>query len=393
MRRRTQNSWYCGTRTRSCVVSWPVGPLRARRPALVRCPVHADTSAPLARGLPGHPRHPACLAPQVHRREVGLHRAPTLRTPAHPSCDQDARCTAGPGELAMGAQADPGGVGPTRVSDRRVDGLEDPQHGRHRPGAASLRPHLARVPDRASRGHHGGRFFHIDTALGRRLYALAFLEHGTRRLHITGVTAHPTQDWAVQQARNLTADLGLRTDSLRFLLRDRDGKYGETFDAVFQSEEMEILKSAPRAPRMNAHCERIIGSIRREALDHVLIMNEAHARHVLAAYERHHNEHRPTRPVTSYHPTLTNSLSRCVTSIPAKSCAPGSSAASSTSTHVWRDVQRRLFERHRVRRTPTRTRSGRHEPTRTGSGAALSKPAMVAGSAGTRCAGERVRLR
>ncbi|MFI1338467.1 integrase core domain-containing protein [Streptomyces sp. NPDC020845] len=142
-------------------------------------------------------------------------------------------------------------------------------------------------------------FFHIDTALGRRLYALVFLEHGTRRLHITGVTAHPTQDWAVQQARNLTANLGIRIETLRFLLRDRDGKYGEAFDAVFQSEEMKILKSAPQAPRMNAHCERIIGSIRREALDHVLIMNEAHARHILAAYERHYNEHRPHQATTA----------------------------------------------------------------------------------------------
>ncbi|QTI90577.1 integrase core domain-containing protein [Streptomyces sp. AgN23] len=136
-------------------------------------------------------------------------------------------------------------------------------------------------------------FFHIDTALGRRLYALVFLEHGTRRLHITGVTARPTRDWAVQQARNLTSGLGPRIDSLRFLLRERDGKYGEAFDAVFQAEDMEILNSAPRAPRMNAHCERIIGSIRREALDHILIMNEAHARQVLATYEQHYNQHRP----------------------------------------------------------------------------------------------------
>jgi putative transposase len=136
-------------------------------------------------------------------------------------------------------------------------------------------------------------FFHIDTELGRRLYALAFLEHGTRRLHITGVTARPTREWVVQQARNLAADLGVRMKSLRFLLRDRDGKYGEAFDAVFQAEELDVIKSAPQAPRMNAHCERIIGSIRREALDHVLIMNEAHARQVLAAYRLHHNEHRP----------------------------------------------------------------------------------------------------
>jgi putative transposase len=138
-------------------------------------------------------------------------------------------------------------------------------------------------------------FFHLDTVLGRRLYALAFLEHGTRRLHITGVTAHPTREWAGQQARNLAADLGMRMESLRFLLRDRDDTYGPAFDAVFQAEEMDILKSAPQVPRMNAHCERVIGSIRREALDHVLITNEAHARQVLAAYRRHYNGHRPHR--------------------------------------------------------------------------------------------------
>ncbi|MFJ2865919.1 integrase core domain-containing protein [Kitasatospora sp. NPDC087314] len=138
-------------------------------------------------------------------------------------------------------------------------------------------------------------FLHLDTVRGQRLYALAFLEHGTRRLHITGVTAHPTRDWAAQRARNLAADLGSHAESLRFLLRDRDGKYGQSFDAVFEAEEMEILKSAPRTPQMNAHCERVIGSIRREALDHVLIMNEAHARQVLTADQQHYNAPRPHR--------------------------------------------------------------------------------------------------
>ncbi|MCX4596344.1 integrase core domain-containing protein [Streptomyces sp. NBC_01549] len=155
-------------------------------------------------------------------------------------------------------------------------------------------------------------FFHIDTALGRRLYALTFLEHCTRRLHITGVTANPTRQWTLQQARNLTAGLGMRMESLRFLLRDRDGKYGTAFDAVFEAEELDVIKSAARAPRMNAHCERIIGSIRREALDHVLILNEAHARQVLAAYQQHHNEHRPHQarnqipPNAHEQPTATN---------------------------------------------------------------------------------------
>ncbi|MFE7113051.1 integrase core domain-containing protein [Streptomyces sp. NPDC057575] len=149
-------------------------------------------------------------------------------------------------------------------------------------------------------------FFHIDTVLGKRLYALAFLEHGTRRLHITGITANPTREWTVQQARNLAADLGIRMESLRFLLRDRDGKCGEAFDFVFEAEEIQILRSAPRAPRMNAHCERVIGSIRREALDHVLILNEAHARKVLAVYQSHYNEHRPHQARTQLPPDAQN---------------------------------------------------------------------------------------
>ncbi|MER5915804.1 integrase core domain-containing protein [Streptomyces sp. NPDC001982] len=136
-------------------------------------------------------------------------------------------------------------------------------------------------------------FVHIDLVDLRRVYALVFLEHGTRRLHIAGVTAHPTGPWTVQQARNLAIELGVRIDSLRFLLRDRDAQYTESFDAVFAAEGIEVLRNAPRAPRMNAHCERVIGTLRREALDHLLIWNEFHARQVLEAYARHYNGHRP----------------------------------------------------------------------------------------------------
>ncbi len=80
----------------------------------------------------------------------------------------------------------------------------------------------------------------------------------------------------MQQARNLSVDLGVRLESLRFLVRDRDGKYTDSFDAVFESENIEVVRTAPRAPRMNAHCERVIGTLRREALDHVLMWNETH---------------------------------------------------------------------------------------------------------------------
>lgn len=129
-------------------------------------------------------------------------------------------------------------------------------------------------------------------ALGR-LYALIFIEHGTRRLHLAGVTAHPTARWAVQQARNLAMTLGCRMDSLRFLLRDRDAKYTDAFDAVFQADDVQILLSPPQAPRANAICERAVGTLRRELLDRILIYNEAHAQAVLAEYIRHYNQHRP----------------------------------------------------------------------------------------------------
>ena len=157
-------------------------------------------------------------------------------------------------------------------------------------------------------------FFHIDTALGKRLYVLAFLEHGTRRLHITGVTTHPMQAWAVQQARNLAADLGTRMESLRFLIHDRDSKYSTAFDAVIHADELHVIKSAPQTPRMNAHRERLIGTIRREVLDHILITGQAHARQALAAHQEHYNKHRPHQsrhqrpPEAQEHPTSIHDL-------------------------------------------------------------------------------------
>ncbi|MFD0031476.1 integrase core domain-containing protein [Streptomyces sp. NPDC055059] len=136
-------------------------------------------------------------------------------------------------------------------------------------------------------------FLHIDTISLKRLYALVFIEHGTRRLHLAGVTAHPTSQWTVQQARNLAMTLGCRMDSLRFLIRDRDSKYTRSFDAVFEANEVEILLSPPRAPRANAICERVVGTLRRELLDRILVYNEAHADAALTEYIRHYNGHRP----------------------------------------------------------------------------------------------------
>ncbi|PWI04986.1 integrase, partial [Streptomyces sp. NWU339] len=105
--------------------------------------------------------------------------------------------------------------------------------------------------------------------------------------------AHPPGSWAVQQAGNLAVESGIRVDSLRFLLRDRDAQYTESFDAVFAVGGIRIVRAAPRAPRMNVHGERIIGTLRREALDHLLLWNETHTRQVLDSCARHYNGHRP----------------------------------------------------------------------------------------------------
>ena len=112
-------------------------------------------------------------------------------------------------------------------------------------------------------------FRHVDTVLLRRLYVLVFIEHGTRRMHLGGVTANPTGEWTVQQARNLALTLDDRFEDIKFLIRDRGSNFTASFDAVFQATGARIPRTAVQAPRMNATCERLVGTLRRELLDRV----------------------------------------------------------------------------------------------------------------------------
>jgi transposase InsO family protein len=123
-------------------------------------------------------------------------------------------------------------------------------------------------------------FFTVPTATFRVLFAFVVLRHDRRRLIHFNVTAHPTAEWTAQQI----VEAFPYAEAPQFLIRDRDGIYGERFRERVANMGIEEVVIAPRSPWQNPYCERLVGSIRRECLDHVIVINERHLRRILASY-------------------------------------------------------------------------------------------------------------
>jgi putative transposase len=152
-------------------------------------------------------------------------------------------------------------------------------------------------------------FLTVETIGLTRLSVFFVIELEHRRMHLAGITAHPTGEWVTQAARNLMMDFDEHAHRFRFFLRDRDAKFTAAFDAVFAAAGIQVLKTPPRAPKANAYAERWVRTTRTECLDWVLVCNHRHLERVLTDYVRHYNTARPHRgidldvPVPSAKPT------------------------------------------------------------------------------------------
>src|SRR6266699_6782768 len=143
-------------------------------------------------------------------------------------------------------------------------------------------------------------FFTVDTVFLQRVYVLFVIELASRRVHLAGVTAHPTGWWVAQQARNLVAVLGDQATAFKFLIRDRDAKFSRAFDDVWRSTGAEVILTPVQAPNANAVAERWVGTVRRECLDQLLIVGCQQLARVLRTYI----EHNQSTPSTELPPVL-----------------------------------------------------------------------------------------
>lgn len=145
-------------------------------------------------------------------------------------------------------------------------------------------------------------FFVVESLFLKTYYVLFFLEIGTRRVHLAGVTANPDGHWLAQQARQYIWAIEEREETFCSLIHDNDRKLTSAFDTVFQSKQISVIHTPLEAPNANPFAERWVRSVRQEMLDHVLVLNEAHLRRILQTYIDHYNTRRPHQSLAQQSP-------------------------------------------------------------------------------------------
>jgi len=143
-------------------------------------------------------------------------------------------------------------------------------------------------------------FLQVTDLLFRPLFAFFLVELGSRRVVHVGVTRHPTDTWVAQQLREATP----YGEQPRFLVRDNDAKYGPCFTRLAEASGITVVRTPIRAPRANAVAERFLRSVRRECLDHLLLLGEAHLRRALGEYVVYFNQARPHQGLGQRVPAL-----------------------------------------------------------------------------------------
>jgi transposase InsO family protein len=138
-------------------------------------------------------------------------------------------------------------------------------------------------------------FFTVDTVWLQRLYVLFFIEVASRRVHLAGCTAHPDAEWVTQQARQVAWTFAERAEPVRFLIRDHDRKFTGGFDAVFEAENIRIVRTPIQVPEANGIAERFVRTTRSECLDWLLILSARHLERALTVFIDHYNGWRPHR--------------------------------------------------------------------------------------------------
>jgi putative transposase len=138
-------------------------------------------------------------------------------------------------------------------------------------------------------------FFTGDTVWLQRLYVLFFIEIASRRVYLAGCTAHPHAEWVTQQARQVTWSFSDRPQRVRFLIRDHDRKFTDSFDAVFEAQGARILRTPIQVPEANGIAERFVRAVRSECLDWLLIVSAQHLERALTTFIDHYNVHRAHR--------------------------------------------------------------------------------------------------